>query len=115
MAGSPACDPRPGNHGEYRREQNPRFHFGKSFHHRSISSTKLLKVGMSYEAVVLLGGIGFQPVRNTGKMTGWKPIPRFFHNLYVILCSRQVEERDCSNNQRAADRPFLSSNRETPE
>jgi hypothetical protein len=33
------------------------------------------------EAVILLGGIGFQPVRNTGKMTGWKPIPRFFHNL----------------------------------
>jgi hypothetical protein len=31
--------------------------------------------------VILLGGIGFQPVRNTGKMTGWKPIPRFFHNL----------------------------------
>ncbi len=30
---------------------------------------------------MLLGGIGFQPVRNTGKMTGWKPIPRFFHNL----------------------------------
>jgi hypothetical protein len=37
----------------------------------------------SYEAVILLGGIGFQPVRNTGKMTGWKPIPRFFHNLYA--------------------------------
>jgi len=35
------------------------------------------------EAVILLGGIGFQPVRNTGKMTGWKPIPRFVHNLKV--------------------------------
>jgi hypothetical protein len=33
------------------------------------------------EAVILLGGIGFQPVRNTGKMTGWKPIPRFLHAL----------------------------------
>jgi hypothetical protein len=33
------------------------------------------------EAVILLGGIGFQPVRNTGKMTGWKPIPRFLHSL----------------------------------
>jgi hypothetical protein len=33
------------------------------------------------EAVILLGGIGFQPVSNTGKMTGWKPIPRFFHDL----------------------------------
>jgi hypothetical protein len=37
--------------------------------------------GFRSEAVILLGGIGFQPVRNTGKMTGWKPIPRFFHNL----------------------------------
>jgi hypothetical protein len=36
-----------------------------------------------FEAVILLGGIGFQPVRNTGKMTGWKPIPQFFHNLFA--------------------------------
>ncbi len=28
-----------------------------------------------------IGGIGFQPVKSKGKMTGWKPIPRFFHSL----------------------------------
>jgi hypothetical protein len=39
------------------------------------------------EAVILLGGIGFQPVINTGKMTGWKPIPRFFHNLSAKAAS----------------------------
>jgi len=38
-------------------------------------------VAFRSEDVILLGGIGFQPVRNTEKMTGWKPIPRFFHNL----------------------------------
>jgi hypothetical protein len=43
-------------------------------------STEVGRQGLN-EAVILLGGIGFQPVRNTGKMTGWKPIPRFFHNL----------------------------------
>jgi len=29
----------------------------------------------------LVRGIGFQPVENTGKTTGWKPIPRFTHSL----------------------------------
>jgi hypothetical protein len=36
------------------------------------------------EAVILLGGIGFQPVRNTANMTGWKPIPRLLHTLLAI-------------------------------
>jgi hypothetical protein len=33
------------------------------------------------EAVILLSGIGFQPVIFPVFLTGWKPIPRFFHNL----------------------------------
>ncbi len=30
---------------------------------------------------MLVRGIGVQPVENTGKTTGWKPIPRFTHSL----------------------------------
>jgi hypothetical protein len=36
-----------------------------------------------------IGGIGFQPVKNMGKMTGWKPIPRFFHRLYAYAVDPQ--------------------------
>jgi hypothetical protein len=51
------------------------------------------------EAVILLGGIGFQPVICPVFLTGWKPIPRSFYSL--------SGEMPCSNAREIAS-SFIS-------